>query len=303
VLGETGARDEAVIAYREFPERFPQSPLKDDALFDLGMLYYNNGQYTRAKEVYKEYERLYPDGEYTDRTLYYAGWSARRSGEPTEAILLWEKLIRNYRNSSLRPATLIRTAELYLSRGDYEKSLELYLTFSEDYPEQKEEYGIEKKISETRFLIGGDTREEAELKSIIRNNNRADTRKGREAMIELARLYLFEREGEEQAAYTLLQEVRETAASSDLLAQTAFLLGEFHAVQEQYQQATEWFLQAEEHGAEQKQQASRALYRAAEMQRLLGEKDRVRELVERIQNRYPQTEWAEEARDLLEGLQ
>jgi TolA-binding protein len=302
VLGRQGSNDDAVKVFREFPRRFQDSRLQDDALFQLALLYYNNDQFGRAKDVFKEYDYLYPNGKYLDQALYLSGICSREIGEPTEALLLWDRVITRYGESEYRGDALLEAARLYTEQDNYRNAIDLYESLMQEYPNLAEKQDVQKSISELRFLIGGDTEDVAELKSIISRSNRASTPDGRKAMVELASLYILENKGDIGEAYSMLEQVIEKN-DPDVHGRALYLLGEYFAAGDNRQDAYRSFMRTARYGPAQKTVKAKALYRAAEMRRLQGNTAEVRSIVNRLQREYPNTEWAEEAETLLEGLQ
>ncbi len=310
-IGKTGNIEEAVLTFRSFSREHPDSALRDDALFYLADLYFRNDRYQRAKEVYQEYERLFPQGEYGDAVLYYGGEAATETDDAAEAILLWEKLIRDYKTSSFRPEAIRKTAELYMKREDYEKSLELYLTLTDDYPNLSKYDEVERIISRLRFLITGSTEKEAELKSKIQQSGGTETDRGREAILALAEYYLLDQQIKEEEAYSLLQDILPSNDSAASI-KANFLLGEYFSGKKEYENALSHFQSVFEsyHDISLSVRRevtndlfARSLYRAAEMERINGNTSSVRRLVSRLKRDFPRSSWAEESGRLLEGVQ
>jgi TolA-binding protein len=195
-----------------------------------------------------------------------------------------------------------RTAEIYISYRDYSKALNIYNEVLELYPEEAEAYDIDRKVTELRYLISGLSGKEAELKAVIEQNSSTATKTGREAMIELARLYLNEQEKYEQA-YDLLKEVILFTDDKETHADAQYLLGEYYYREDQYISAGNEFLKAAMINPSDRDLIASSLFRAAEMMKYAGMKSDVRALVQRLEDNFPDSQWTAEARKLLEELE
>ncbi|GAH61326.1 unnamed protein product [marine sediment metagenome] len=236
-----------------------------------------------------------------DGSLFYSGLGALQLDEPTGALLLWEKLINQHRQSGYRPGAMVRTAEIYADKADYSSALKVYTDYSADYPDKAGDSTTKKRINELRFLLAGTSHREAELLSIIDQKGGVQSRKAREAMVELSRLAILENIGDIELAFSRLNQV---ARHHDLetASQAQFLLGEYYYTKGDTDKATEEFLKTLDKNPTDPDLAAQALYRAAEMMKLQGRSGEVKELVKRIEQGYPNSSWVSEGKKLLEGL-
>lgn len=121
-------------------------------------------------------------------------------------------------------------------------------------------------------------------------------------MVELSRLYILEGAGDIEIAKRMLEQVVEKH-DPNTAPKAQMLLGAYYYTKEEYEKAAESFLQTLDENPTDGDFAAQALYRAAEMMKLTGEDDRVRELVGRIEDEYPESAWLKDGKKLLEGLQ
>lgn len=117
-------------------------------------------------------------------------------------------------------------------------------------------------------------------------------------MIELARLYIYEGGSRTDFAFQMLEKVvlkedRENAATAQ------FLIGEFYYRRGELIKAAGEFLQAAFIYPEEPDLMAASIFRAAEMMSLAGREREVRELVERLDKNFPDSQWTEEGRKLL----
>ena len=300
IQAKLGKSAEAADAYARLANSYPKSPLAEESLYKRGEVYSAGGRYQQSKDAFYQYRTRFPRGRLVDAALYWGGLAAYELGERFGAVLHWERLLDNFPLSPFRPDVLRRTAEVYADRGDQKKAMELYTLLIEEYPEEAAVYNAAQKIDELRYLLQGLSDREAVLSSIIGAEGGARTAKGREAMIELSRLYIYEGSRRMDLALEMLQKVVDRGEPVTA-AQAQFLIGEYYYRKSDPVQAAREFLQAGYLNPDDPDQLAASIYRAAEMMYLAGNMTDVRELVGRLEQHFPGSQWTEEAEKLLEG--
>jgi len=300
IQAELGKTTEAADAYARLAAAYPQSPLAEESLYKRGEVYSAGGRYQQAKDAYYEYRTRFPRGKLVDASLYWGGLASYQLGERFGAVLHWERLLENFPLSPFRPDALRRTAEVYAERGDQNKAIELYTLLNEEYPEEAAVYNTAQRIDELRYSLRGFSDREAVLSSIIGAEGGATTAKGREAMIELSRLYIYEGSRRMDLALEMLQKVVDQGEPVTA-SQAQFLIGEYYYRKSEPVQAAREFLKAGYLNPEDSDQMAASIFRAAEMMYLAGNMTDVRELVGRLEQHFPGSQWTEEAKKLLEG--
>jgi len=298
LLAEQGSRREALAAYDELIRKFPRSPLAEEATYKRGEVQEAAGQYAQARDAFYEYRTRYPSGRLVDASLYWGGMAALELGEKFGAVLHWERLIESHTASPFRPDALRRSAEAYAGRGDYNRALEYYRLLLRDYPQEASAYGVSQKMEELRLQQSGMGEREAALSARIGREGGANSPRGREAMIELSRLYIFEGSGRLDLALQMLQSV---VAKADPVsaAPAQYLIGEYHYRKGDSVRAAQEFLKAAYANPKDADLMASSLYRAAEMMSLAGSRRDVQELVGRLEQHFPGSEWTLRARGLL----
>jgi TolA-binding protein len=300
LLAGRGQADEAASAYRDLAGKFPASPLAEEALYKRAEVFGAAKRYAQARDAYYEYRSRYPKGRLVDASLYWGGIASFELGEEFGAVLHWEKLIDGYKESPFRADALRRTAEAYSERGDYAKALSLLTTLYNEYPQEAKVYGIAQRMEELRYRMRGASDREAALSSVIGKEGGARTVKGREALIELAKLYIYEGQNRLELALPMLQAVvdRQDQATAG---RAQYLIGEYYFRKGNTAQAAQEFLKAASANPQDADRTAASLLRAAEMMKLAGRGKDVRELVARLEQYFPGSQWTAEARRLLEG--
>ena len=302
IMGELGKIEEAADGYLRVYTDYTRGNLAEESLYKRGEVYFHNEWMKEAKAAFNEYLQKYPEGKLVDAALYWEAMSAYRTGEIRSAALLWERLISTHESSPFRSDALLKTAEVYEELGEYQRALAVMGTLIAEYPKYSEEVDAKLKADRIRYLIYGLSEREAELTARISRNKGAATREGREAMIELARLYILEDNGKLERVFQMLSQVIEkddpvTGADAQLL------LGEYYYRKKEYETAGKEFFKASVLGAENKDFMAYSIYRAAQSMKQAGKTREVAELVKRLEENFPQSEWSLEGKKLLGGKQ
>ena len=292
---------ESVAAYYTLYEQYPTSPLAEEGLYNRGELLYAEGQFDEAKKAFYTYRTRFPKGSLYDAALYWSGMASINVEEAFGAVLLWEKLVESYRESAFRADALMRTAEVYEGTGDFRKSLNYYGELLAVYPEEAKAISAEQKIEKLRYLILGQSEDEAQL-SVIISREGSGTRVGRESMLELARIYIYKSGSKQNLAPSILDEVlAKKDEDPESAARAQYFLGEYYYRKNDLKRAANEFLQAVVLYPQGRDLAAQALYRAAEMTKIAGNLQETRALVDRLEELFPSSQWVESGRKLLES--
>ena len=303
-LAKAGNTDGAAAAYLQLVDRYPESTLAEDALFRRAELFYNSENFSAAREAFFLYRTKFPSGRQIDGSLYWGGMCAEKLDEPSGALLLWERLIAEHRQSTFRSDAMYRAALIYEKRADYQDSLNLFSELLAQYPQEGLALGAKRKVAELVLLTSGLSRQEASLLVQINSNGKATTASGRTAILKFARLVVYQEpagSNNRQIAIPLLEQVvAEKATDPASAAEAQYLLADMASAQNDYLNAATGFLDAAAMDPSNRDQTAQSLYRAAEMLKSAGRTDQMKSLVGRIIQDFPKSEWATEARRLLE---
>lgn len=303
ILAQTGQIDEAVRQYKAIFSAYPESPLAEDGMLRRGELLFSKGRYREARDAYYEHRVFFPKGRLMDASLFWGGMASLRAGEPFGAVLLWEKLIREFPKSAFRSDAIQQTAIVYADKGDYKKALTLYTELLASYPEDAAAIKADREAEKLSLILLGLGEREAELQVIITRERRAETQAGREAMIELGRLYLYSDDATKQEiAFSLLSDVVANVQLDPATAARAqYYIGEFFFKKADMKRASAEFVKAATMNPEDKDLMAMAMYRAAESLSLSGNRLEAERMVDRLSTSFPSSQWAIEGRKLLEG--
>jgi soluble lytic murein transglycosylase len=85
VLEDLGETAEAVLAYREIAEKFPQNPLRFAALWSAGWLLYLNENYSESLQIWDGLKKTEPPLRWMEKVLYWKGRVLEKMGQNGEA--------------------------------------------------------------------------------------------------------------------------------------------------------------------------------------------------------------------------
>jgi TolA-binding protein len=303
VLLELGRLNDAVETYRRVYVSYPDSQLAEEAMYTRGEILYENQDFESARNAFFEYRSNFSSGELYDAALYWGGMASYRIGQRSGALLLWEELIDQYRNSPFRSAAMQRAVEVYVEQEEYRKALNTLTDFIAAYPQEASAVGARRQADQLVLVIGGLSETEAQLWVTIDENNRANTDSGREAILELARMTIYEggTQGVNQNLIApLLEEVAgKSDADPDAAARARFLMAEQSYRRGDLQRAANLFLGAAETLASDEEFVAEALYRAGEMKHLQEREQEAAAIVEQLQSRFPDSKWTRRASELV----
>jgi tetratricopeptide (TPR) repeat protein len=121
-------------------------------------------------------------------------------------------------------------------------------------------------------------------------------------MIDLSRIYIFEKEGKLERAFQMLSQVldREDKVTG---AEAQFLLGEYYYRTGKPEKAGRAFFRASIMNPGDRDFMAYSIYRAAQMMKQAGKMREVKALVERLEENFSGSEWSDEGKKLLEDSQ
>ncbi|MFP4563352.1 MAG: tetratricopeptide repeat protein [Spirochaetia bacterium] len=302
-LFRLGDVEESLDSYERLYSSYPNSTLAEEAMYRRGEILYSEGRYIPARDAFYEYRTSFPRGDLADAALYWGGMAYSRTDEPYGALLLWERLINSFPDSTFRPDAIAESAALYERTGDYRKAMDLYNLLLAAYPVEAESVGARRELNELEHLLSGKTEREAELAAIVGSEGGAETGRGREAMLELSRIYIYKdrSRAEVRRAVDMLERVLgKRAEDPRAAAEARFLMGEYYFRQGDLAAAGKSFLQAATIYPRDRDLLAESIYRAAEMTLLAGNLGEARTLVERLETNFPESQWAVEGRMLLD---
>ncbi|MCK5197614.1 MAG: tetratricopeptide repeat protein, partial [Spirochaetales bacterium] len=272
ILENLGEYKLAIAAYEKLYNRYRTSSLAEESLFKVGELYLLLDMYKEARDAFYLHRLKFPKGVLGDVSLYWGAEAAGEMGEIYGAILLLEKLLAGYPDSSFRPNAIQQIAAFYAEEGEYRKALAFYSDFLANYSESDYAADARTQMKKLNLLQSGVDELEAELLVLIENEG-TESKESREAHIELARIYLYKFNGREKEAFGLLNTVASLKDKyPDSAGRAVYYLGDYYFLQKDYTNAANSFIDAATIYPENRDLMAVSLLRASEMAIAAGDR-------------------------------
>lgn len=132
----------AARAYKQFEERFKNSELSDDAVYNSAVNYDLAGRLNRANDMREYLVKFYPDSELVPETLYNIAQSYERVVDFRNAARYYEVFVERYPDDK-RSRDALYNAGLYRDTlGQYDKSREDRESYIEKYSSSKDVHTV-----------------------------------------------------------------------------------------------------------------------------------------------------------------
>ncbi|WP_022669970.1 tol-pal system protein YbgF [Hippea alviniae] len=90
---------QAIEAFKNFMNKYKDSPLKADAIFYTAECYYNKGEYDKAIINYDYFSNTYPNNPKVAEAILKEGISFIKMGDKVDGNYLLQKVIKKYPNT------------------------------------------------------------------------------------------------------------------------------------------------------------------------------------------------------------
>ncbi len=302
IFEDIGKKKLALSIYGELYRRYKTSHLAEEGLFRVGEIYLSLGDYGNAIKSFYYHRLKFPEGNLIDASLYWGAEAAEKNGESYGAILLLEKLISEYSDSSFKPNALQKVASLYSEEGEYRKALVYYGEFLANYSDSDSDSALEVRaqIKKLNLLQSGSDSKEADLLVLISDKGTTSAQ-SREAYIELAKMYLYKYIGREKEAYKLLMVIADLKKEfPSAAARAVYYLGDYYSIFKDYSNAAKSFVEAATLDPDNQDLTGVSLLRAAEMAVAVNDIKTAEKMINLLEINFPSSSWLQEGRKILE---
>ena len=286
--------NEALLMFKAYQKSYANGPLIDDVNFALGQLAYDREAYAEAIDAYSRSTR---SARYKDKALYKLAYSYMKSNDVVKAAESFAVLVKEMPQSSLRLESMYREGQSWLKAMQLERAelaLKNYVEVGRSdafYADGLFDLGVvsEKLKNSEQALHYYET-----YSKVFPNGEKQG-----EVGVYLAHLYLGKKqysEARQALAKTLLDKTHFLALEAQ------YLEGEIYYLEGRFEEAIRSFLKTQLYsdGAEWQ---SKGLLKIAECHRQLQRPERARQYLEQLLQKYPGTEPAREAIELLKKLE
>ena len=121
--------------FLQVADQWPDSPLADHALFELGMTYYALNQWKRANEIFARLLRSYPESDLVGEAYYQLGNTFIALGRFDEALESFDKAVAlDAAPESLKDEVVFQKAWLLYRSRKYEEAAPAFFTLYQQNP-------------------------------------------------------------------------------------------------------------------------------------------------------------------------
>lgn len=130
-----GEWENSVAAFTEFIKSYPDDELAAEAQFNIAEAHYNSSKFENAVKEYQHVYSKYPKSNFSSSALYNEAWCFYQMKQMDNMIIPLQKLINLYPNHELVPEAQFTIGDYYYNKKDYSKALVEYKTFIDKFPD------------------------------------------------------------------------------------------------------------------------------------------------------------------------
>ncbi len=136
-LLKLGRKNEAAVTFAYLVDNFYWTNFRVDALYNLGLIYFNLKNFEDSRARFKQLLNEYPESQHTGSALYWIGESYTAEGKTDEAIKFLEEAVNDKRNNRFADYSLYTLANTYEQKGDYQNAVKYYDQLLSYHPNSK----------------------------------------------------------------------------------------------------------------------------------------------------------------------
>lgn len=287
-LLKLGRKDEAAITFEYLVTNYFWSNFRDEALYNLGMIYFSEAKYEKSRLRFRLLLKDYPESEYVGSSLYWIGESYSAENKLDEAIKFLEEAVVDKRNRSFSDYSIYTLANVYEKKGDYNNAVKYYDQLLTYHKDSKLANSAQIRIGMCYFKLKDYQSSILELKNPKLVNLPDDVYS--ESLYLLATSYY--RVQEYQDAENTYLEVVNKFPTSKYIRESKFGLGWTYFQEKKYNDA---FVSFDEISAEEDSLGIKSFFWKAECMRYLGKNDVANNLYKQFLEKYPNDPLAKQA--------
>lgn len=281
--------DKAIAAYTRFLDSFPSSEASGAAVYWMGLAYQRKEQWDKAIQTYS---RLISDkkSEFYERGMEASAYCYFQKGDRGKAGEIYYRLMKDSPDAGLTAGVYRWVAEHYLKAGKYRTSLEVLEAFSRKYPDESSGGEVAYMLGENYYGLGEWGKAETKFREAI--DKKAPSPLAERAYLGLGRSYFAQ--GDDKKAMAFLDEAIQGQTDNMTGALIRFEIGNVNFSMGNYQEAAKQYMMVAILYDEE-ELCSRALFRAGEAFEKAGMRERSLEAFKELVNRFPDNELSKKA--------
>ncbi len=291
-LSSTGV-DSSSAVLEDFLSNNPSSGTADRLRYRQAETVYQTGDYETAIKEFRQYLRITNSDNLAPEAYANLGDSYRQTGDIEKAIDAYQTIIDEYPNDDQAPAALITLGNLYFEKGEFEVSHDYFEQLLNKASRYKQEAYV--GMGNASLALENIGRAENEFEEALKVNASNPA-----ANVGLGKVAIEQRNYSE--AENLLTPIAERSTTVSG-AEAQFQLGRIQQLQENYETAIESYSKVRVLFEAFEVWVSQALYNSAECHIRLGNRGDANSILNGIIEKYPDTEGARKAQELLGSTQ
>lgn len=292
-----GEMSDANASYKYLTDNYPSSVYTAQALYKLGEYYYNLGDFSNAVKNYSLVTGLSKDPNIASSAVYWNAWSWLNLSNRINAVNYFEKYSENYPKGDYAPDALWRAGALYYELNNFPKAKIHFKNLVKMFPKSENTRKAKEILSDIDLKEQSGGSEERLYQLMIKKAK--STREKNSASIKLALAY--QKNGKTDEAVKQLKQVIK-ADKNDIGAEAALELADLYRMNENHLEAVKLYGNI---FSVYKTAAlfPRALYGLSYSNLKMGNKENAKKYIQRLTDKYPDSEWAVKAKALNEEME
>lgn len=135
--GNLQQHDKAVATLKEAGEKFPANSYLEEVFYQLGMIYYNGGDYKSANEAFQSHLQKYPQSKFREDDAYYAAFSEYQMGQADKSIESFREFLKDFPSSKRAAEVQMQMGEAYYNTKRFEEASKEYQLVYRRYPQNQ----------------------------------------------------------------------------------------------------------------------------------------------------------------------
>ncbi len=287
-LLKLGRKDEAAITFEYLVTNYFWSNFRDEALYNLGLIYFSEEKYEKSRLRFRLLLKDYPESQFVGSSLYWIGESYSAENKLSEAIKFLTEAVEDKRNRSFADYSIYTLANVYEKTGDYNNAVKYYDQLLTYYKDSKLANSAQIRIGICYFKLKDYQSAILELENPKLTNLPADVYS--ESLYLLATSYY--RVQDYQNATRAYLEIINKFPESKYVEKSKFGLAWSYFQQKKYNEA---YTQFDELSNGTDSTAIQSFFWKAESKRYLGKNDEASEIYKQFLEKYPNDPLAKEA--------
>lgn len=127
----------AIETLKEASEKFPSNSFIEEVFYQLGMIYYNGGDYRSAADAFGAHFQKFPESKYREEAFYHLAFSEYQMGKADESIGRFRDFLKRFPSSPRAPEVQMQIGEAYFNTNRFELAAKEYQGTYRLYPQNE----------------------------------------------------------------------------------------------------------------------------------------------------------------------